>query len=179
MLRAAKFCLPPLLAVLISGCDFIGSSIAAAPIAEGKVVLAGNGIVVEGERLAFGTSRERLEQALTPFLYEPGGYYGGESSCEHTEFDNGFMTSYINDRFVGWDLADADEPVRMATDQNISTASNWQMVSRVYNTQTVEFVEDEEEFFDARAGIGGSSMIEDGKRILIGLHAGNNCSDEL
>lgn len=153
------------------------TQVAAKPL----VVATGEGLTISGAQpheIAFGTSREEVEEQLAAILGEPQDRSTngecGAGPVQFTTYPGPFTLNFQNGIFLGWihDYGNAAGPV--LTDKGIGVGSGRKALDAVYKVKVLADSTLDGEF-TTDTGIGGF-LDEDGPDgRVVGLYAGLTC----
>lgn len=143
----------------------------------GPVLLSGKGIGwgsgADKVRLAFGSSRDTIDTALTAhFGAAPETLVMGECGAgpmESSSYPGGLILNYQNGELVGWFLDGSSE--RVALEGGLGIGVSGDRLAALAGFAPVEESTLGEEFYSEADGLGG--FIEEGK--VASLYAGTTC----
>lgn len=94
-------------------------------VAEGEVMLRGQGLVAGSEAFYFAAGRMEVEAALQPILGEPASVSEnpecGPGEMQFIEYSGGLILNFQRGNLVGWNSRDGSEAVRVLGDVQIGT----------------------------------------------------------
>jgi hypothetical protein len=148
---------------------------------DGNIRLSSAGIRTtgpEGTQIAFGTSRELTEDAVTAALGQPQARNEnlecGAGAMQFTSYSPGVILNFQNGNLVGWFAGEGARAPKVATPEGFGFYTPMDKLSSAYNVSPIEDSTLGDEF-STNEGIGFFSIDSRGGSVVASFYAGTNC----